>query len=203
MSLKKSFKLGCAYFDKQQKAKLNPETVCINELVNILLDDLTPTLTIENIKAQLNSKLSSFVATIDSEKYVLVVYVCEQRSKLFALFLSKMTDLEVHVNTKEEEIMNQVFRISYQFILFNVDYYFPNFKFIFEYMRADDSKNKETPLYLITSDQAHFDGLKNTRFDDNTEVLERFNPNYVAQVLHRFESLYVKNIEWKERLCLK
>ena len=190
--LRESLKIHSTYFDKHQKTELKPETAFINDLVNILLEDLKPPLTIESIKTQLKDKISNLTSAIDSKKCALVVDTCEKRSKLFSLFFGKMTDLEIHVNTEEEEIISQVLRIPYQFILFNVDDYFSNLKFIFEYIRANDSKNKDTQLFLITSNKFYFEALKNAKFDDNTEILEPFNPQRVELVLHKFELLYVK-----------
>jgi hypothetical protein len=192
MPLKESIKLHSTYFDKYREIKLKPENTFINNFVDVLLEDIKPPLTIEYINAYLKDKLLTFASEIKPEKCALIVDACKKRSTLFSIFIEKMMDLQIHINIKEEEIISQVLRIPYQFILFNVDTYIYNLKFIYEYIRANDSKNKDTPLYLITSNKSHFEKIKNATFDDNTEILEPFNPKRVELVLEKFELLYVK-----------
>ena len=144
-------------FDKYRKAKLKPEIDFINGIF------------------ELYSKAKS-------EECALIIDNCEKRKKLFSAFLEKILDLQIHVNT-EEEIIAKIVCISYQFILFNVDSLFPKIDQIIEYIRADNSKNKDTPLYLITSNKSKFEQLKAKSFDDNIFVLEPFNPKYIELIL--------------------
>ena len=66
--------------------------------------------------------------------------------------------------------------------------------YIFEYIRADDSRNKETPLYWVTSNKLYFTQLKEATFDRKTFVLEPFNEEQIYVLLRRFEILYSKEL---------
>lgn len=198
MVLKERSIFDSAYLDRCSKAKLKPEIGFINELVDVLMEDIKQPLTIEGIKARLKNGIYDLYSCINSEEYALVVDNCEKRQKLFSVFLTKMMELQIHINTEEEEIITQVMNISYQFILFNVDSFFSRIDEIFEYIRADNSKNKDTPLYLITTNESHFEQLEIKSFDDNTFVLEPFNPNQIELILGRFEMLYVERRFFKK-----
>jgi CheY-like chemotaxis protein len=191
MGLKERSNFDSAYFDRCNNAKPKPETEFINELVDVLMKDIKHPLTIKGIKANLKNVISDLCSRSNSEAYALVVDSCEKRQKLLSVFLAKMMELEIHINTDAEEIITQVLHVFYQFILFNVDSFFSRIDEIFEYIRADNSKNKDTPLYLITSNKSNFEQLKLKSFDDNTFVLEPFNPKQIALILRRFEILYV------------
>lgn len=181
-----------------RKSKLNPETEFINNLVDVLIKDIKYPLTMEEIKKSLKNGLYELYSRINSEEYALVVDSCEKRRKLFSVFIAKMMELQIHVNTDEKEIISQVLHIPYQLILFNIDSFFSKIDGIFKYIRADDSKNKDTPLYLITSNTSNFEQLKIKSFDDNTFVLKPFNPKQVELILRRFEMLYVERRFFKK-----
>lgn len=185
-------------FDRYRKSKLKPETEFINELVNVLIKDIKHPLTIKGIKISLKNVLLELYSRKDSEEYALIVDRCEKRRKLFSVFLTKILELQIHVNTDEEEVISQVLRIPYQFILFNVDSFFSRIDEVFKYIRADDSKNKVTPLYLITRSKSNFEQLKIKSFDDNTFVLEPFNPEQAELLLRQFEMLYVERRFFKK-----
>jgi hypothetical protein len=105
--------------------------VSSNELVDVLMKDIKHPLTIKGIKANLKNVIFDLYSRINSEDYAFVVDSCEKRKKLFSVFLAKMMELEIHINTDAEEIFTQVLHIFYQFIFFNVYFFLSRIDEIF------------------------------------------------------------------------
>lgn len=186
-------------FVRYQRNKLKLEIEYIEGIVDFFIENINHPLTIKKIKARLGDVLFALYSGMNSkEYYAIVVDSCKKRRKLLSELLFKMTGLIIHENKEGKEIITQLIHIPYQFILFNVDYFFSGIDEIIKAIRADTSKNNDTPIYLITSSKSNFEQLKIKSFDDNTFVLEPFNPKQVELILRRFEMLYVERRFFKK-----
>lgn len=103
------------------------------------------------------------------KKILLVDFV--ENIASFSIMFYNILESYTHSAITMDEIKLKIRRVFYQFIVINSDFILTDLKPALTQIRSSSSKNKNTPIFLMTEKVTFFSQLQNEAFDQNIYLL--------------------------------
>lgn len=141
------------------------------DFINSLTEDLDSNLTIKEAKPELIANFAKIYEESKNTKKALIFSVCVKEQKEWSKNFSAF-GLKTYVAEKLGGVTLEGLKtVEYQLILINVDSIFNQVDKMFSYIRSEDSKNKDSLVFLVTHNEEHLSILEKRHFDENTTLL--------------------------------